>query len=333
MNRALRRTLAGVTLGVVIYVAAAVWFGVDEIERALATMNLAGLWIALGLSCVAYGLRFLKWECALAWLSVRQDPLTAPLGRGRSLLIYLAGLSMSVTPGKLGEVLRSGLLKSNHGVAFTRTAPFVVADRAADVLALVLFCLFGMGSIEGLAPYVAVAAMLTLSGIAVVGHPTLSHATLRLSSRIPGVRNFTPRIEELLESAKVLLHPARMGVLTVLSLGAWGLECVGYGAVIWGFTGTVPPLSVSLLLWSATTLIGALLLTPGGLGATEGSLAVLAPRLIGGLTTSAALASTFVIRAATLWFGEVVGALALWLCLRHQTGPAPQPNATFTDTD
>ena len=67
-------------------------------------------------------------------------------------------------------------------------------------------------------------------------------------------------------------------------------------------------------LWSSTTLIGAISFLPGGLGATEGSLAVLATRLVTGLGTHAALASTFVIRGATLWFGELIGAVALWRC-------------------
>ena len=84
----------------------------------------------LGLSSLNYLLRFWKWELCLGWLDVRgEGPDDAPnLTLGRSLVIYLAGLSMSVTPGKVGEVLRSGLLKASDGVSFARTAPIVVAD-------------------------------------------------------------------------------------------------------------------------------------------------------------------------------------------------------------
>ena len=130
MNKTLRRTLLGVGLGIVLYAVGALWFGVAEIRGSLATMHPRGLWIALAMSSLAYVFRFLKWELSLRWLNVRRGPLHRPLGVRASAAIFLAGLSMSVTPGKLGEVVRSSLLKSNHGVPFTKTAPFVVAAYA-----------------------------------------------------------------------------------------------------------------------------------------------------------------------------------------------------------
>ena len=311
MNKALRRTLVGVALGVLLYVGAAVWFGVDELRRALTSMDPRGFG---GGRRVVWGLRlrFAKWELALRWLEVRSLPLHTPLTRRNSAVIFLAGMSMSVTPGKLGEVVRSGLLSSNHGVPFARTAPFVLADRAADVFALVLLCLLGLGRVDGLGVYVAAAGALTGLGVLVLA--------ARRRPRRPGGRradprtgNLTPRLEALLRSARVLTTASRMTTFTALSLLAWGLECLGYAAVIWAATGTWPELFTCALLWSATTLIGAVSMLPGGLGATEGSLAALAPRMIPGLVAETAMATTLVIRGATLWFAEVIGPRALAL--------------------
>lgn len=323
MNKALRRTLVGVALGVLLYVGAAVWLGVDELRRALASMDPRGFAAALAASCGAYALRFAKWELALRWLGVRSLPLHTPLSRRDSAVIFLAGMSMSVTPGKLGEVVRSGLLSSNHGVPFARTAPFVLADRAADVFALVLFCLLGLGRIDGLGVYVVAAGALAGVGVLVLASERAASTVMGIAARIPGLRTIAPRMEGLLGSARVLTTASRMTTFTALSLLAWGLECLGYAAVIWAATGTWPELFTCALLWSATTLIGAVSMLPGGLGATEGSLAALAPRMIPGLVAETAMATTLVIRGATLWFAEVIGALALWRCLAQASAELP----------
>lgn len=320
MNKALRRTLVGVALGVLLYVGAAVWLGVDELRRALTSMDPRGFAAAVAASCGAYVFRFAKWELALRWLEVRSLPLHTPLTRRNSAVIFLAGMSMSVTPGKLGEVVRSGLLSSNHGVPFARTAPFVLADRAADVFALVLLCLLGLGRVDGLGVYVAAAGALTGLGVLVLASESAAHGVLGVAARIPGLRKLTPRLEALLRSARLLTTASRMTAFTTLSLFAWGLECLGYAAVIWGATGAWPELVTCTLLWSSTTLIGAVSMLPGGLGATEGSLTALAPRMIPGLVAETAMATTLVIRGATLWFAEVLGAFALWRCLAGTSG-------------
>ena len=126
MSRGLRLTLIGVAVGVVLYIASLLIFDAQEIAASLEGFAWSALIYALLLSSLNYGLRFWKWELALGWLDVRggSGGLHEPteLRLGRSLEIYLAGLSMSVTPGKVGEVLRSKLLNASNGVPFTRTA-------------------------------------------------------------------------------------------------------------------------------------------------------------------------------------------------------------------
>src|SRR5690606_2654770 len=134
MSRLLRRTLIGVGLGIVVYAVALIYFDARSVADALKGFGWSAVVIALLASSVNYLLRFVKWELCLRWLEIRgEGEGQAPnLGLGRSFVIYIAGLSMSVTPGKVGEGLRSVLLKASDGVPFARTAPIVVADRATD---------------------------------------------------------------------------------------------------------------------------------------------------------------------------------------------------------
>ncbi len=313
MSRLLRRTLYGVAAGVLLYVGAVIWFDIGPIA---ATLEGYAWWlfgVALALSAGNYLLRFLKWELALGWLDVRRD---APeLTRTRSLTIYLAGLSMSVTPGKVGEVLRSLLLKASDGVAFTRTAPVVVADRLTDLVALVLLSLVGVAQFPSYLPVVVVTAVLVVAGVIVLGSPRLLHAVLRFCAKVPGLRRLSGRAAPLVESTAVLLRIRVLLVLSAISVVGWGLECIGFWLIVGGF-GIDASLLLCTFLWAAGTLVGALSFLPGGLGATEGSLVVATQRLLVGVTEPIALAATLLGRLATLWFGEIVGGIALAVFLR-----------------
>ena len=310
----LRRTLYGVAAGVLLYVGAMIYFDLGPVRDTLQGYPWWVFGVALLASATNYLLRFVKWELALGWLDVRKD---APgLTRGRSLMIYLAGLSMSVTPGKVGEVLRSVLLKSSDGVAFSRTAPIVVADRLTDLVALVVLSLVGIAQFPKYLPIVGVTLALVVGGVVVLGSPTLLRRCLAVGRKLPLVGGAVAKADGLVESTTLLLRLRYLLVLSVLSVLGWGLECVGFWLIVDGFADVDASLATCTFLWSAGTLVGALSFLPGGLGATEGSLVVATTQLVRGVTQPVALAATLLGRIATLWFGEIVGGVALALFLR-----------------
>jgi len=328
MSRFVQRALIGVVLGVLLYVGAVLYVDLGRIRDALLGYAWSAVLFALLLSSANYLLRFLKWELCLGWLAVRgPGPTDAPqLTRGRSLLIYLAGLSMSVTPGKVGEVLRSYLLRLTDGVPFTRTAPIVVADRLSDLVALVILSALGVSQFREYLPVVLVTLVLVVAGVVVLGTPRLCRGLIALLARLPGLARISARAEALVDSSAALLRLRPLLVLSLISVLGWGLECVGYWLIVRGLVGAEASLALCTFLWSTTTLIGALSFLPGGLGATEGSLAVLVARLAGGVSQAAALATTLLIRACTLWYGELVGGLALAILVRSSPRAAPDPD-------
>lgn len=318
MGKLLRRTLIGVAIGIALYVAAILYFDVRQLGPALRGFGWWSIGAALALSATNYLLRFAKWELCLKWLGVREPGEgNAPnLSVWRSLIIYVAGLSMSVTPGKVGEVLRSSLLKASEGVAFARTAPVVVADRVSDVVALALLSLVGILAYPQYAPHVIAAMVLVVLGVVVLGSPRLFGGLLRAGERLPLVGGLAAKAGGLVGSSAEVLKLGRLSVLTLISVVGWGLECIGYWLILNAFPGVEASLRLCTFLWSATTIVGAISFLPGGLGATEGSLGVLVARLARGVGQPVALASTLLIRLCTLWFGELVGALALAVFMR-----------------
>ena len=342
MSRLLRRTLVGVAIGVVVYIVAVLVFGAHDLADSLAGFAWPAVAWALLLSSANYLLRFWKWELALGWLDVRAGSggLHPPteLKLGRSLEIYLAGLSMSVTPGKVGEVLRSVLLRASNGVPFTRTAMVVVADRLSDLVALVVLALIGISDFQEYLPHVVAALVLVAAGVVILGSPRLFGGLLDVVAKLPKLGSLAERARELIASSAELLKLPRLGLLSAISVVGWGLECVGYWLILNAFSGVEASLRLCVFLWSATTLLGALSFLPGGLGATEGSLGLLVARFAVGVSSSIAVASTMLIRMCTLWYGELVGAVALLTFMRDPQlraaarEAAPEPNPS-TDTD
>jgi uncharacterized membrane protein YbhN (UPF0104 family) len=105
-----RALLLTVLLSALGYLAFSLWGGWREVLAAITRVGFFGTAIALALSLVNYGLRFVRWQKFLALLG---HHVYAP----ESLRIYIAGFGLTILPGKVGETIRSVFLK-HHGISY-----------------------------------------------------------------------------------------------------------------------------------------------------------------------------------------------------------------------
>lgn len=255
---------------------------------------------ALGCVVLSWVLRWAKFELYLRRLGVS---LAAP----ESFRIFLAGMSMAVTPGKLGEVVKSFLIRRSAGVPVTRTACIVVLERVTDVVGMLgLLALAssggdGPGWIEGLS-LLGVLGLLLAFAFPRPWFWLLDHPVLPLPGRLrTGLR-------QALAAGGELSTPGLVLGTGLLSVPAWGLEAAALHLFL-GSLGADPSLGLSLRVYALGTLAGALSFLPGGLGAAEGGMLLLLQQ--GGVGRAAALSATVLLRLSTLWFGVGAGTLAL----------------------
>lgn len=297
-------------LACVVYAALGLATDMGEIQAALGRFAFGAFGVALALAFANYVLRFLKWQYYLKLLSIRVEP-------GHSFVIFIAGFLMSVTPGKVGEVLRSVLLHESHGVPVERTAPIVVADRLSDMLALVL--LMGAGTFTptlmasfGQAWLVGVAALaLCLFAIAAVQIPALGNWLVTLARRLPVIKRGGDRIALAYESLRTVGKAQVLALPLVLSVVGWFCECLAFWFVIHGFSNGATDVFTATFVYALATVAGAVAMLPGGLGATEASMAGMLVALPTGLAAAEAAAATVLVRLATLWFAVLLGLAAL----------------------
>ncbi len=322
MKRLTSKLLIGTLLGVAVYVAISLYADVSSLAGRLQRFQWILLLPVLGLTFTNYVLRFAKWHYLLGRTGARVAP-------GHSFLVFLSGLSMGITPGKIGELLKSYLLKQSHDIPMARTAPVVIAERVTDLVALMLLCLVGVFSYStepGFRALLAVAGLAVLALTVVLASRRLMQAVARLCARLPLLRRLAPKIEEFADSMASLLSAGPLAITSALSVAAWLCECLGFWLIIRGLPGVSAPLQLTIFIYAATTVLGALSFLPGGLGVTEGSMTLLLIRTAQGMSRSAAAAITILIRLCTLWFGVVVGLVALTLFRRRVSGELEIPD-------
>lgn len=286
---------------VVIGVAAYAMAGdVGELAERLGTFGWWALAAALGLSLVNYLIRFLRWQLYLRWQDVA-------VPRGSSFVVFGAGLSLSITPAKLGELVKSYLLRELHGIPATRTAPIVIAERVTDLLALLALAVVGVALDRVDTSLVIVAGGLIALGLVLLAWPRPTTALIDLVTVPRALRRFRAPLREVYGGIATLCRPGRLAVATGMALPAWGAECVGFALICNAFPGAEVALPVAIVIYAATTIAGALSFLPGGLGVTEGAMTILLVSSATHIDHPTALDATLLTRLATLWFAVVLG--------------------------
>jgi len=306
------KLLLSVLLGVVVYAGVTFFVDYDEVASSLADFNWALLPLILVLTTMNYLFRFVKWEYYLRIIGVRG------LRRRDSFLIFFSGLGMVITPGKVGEWIKSYLLREVHGTPIARSAPILIAERLTDSIALLIIVAAGVFVFGDFWLAFVVVAVGVVLFVAVSRHRPTAMRILHLGDRIPVVKRFVPQLEEFYESTYVLMSPRAVILMGALSTFSWFFEVLGF---YFTFVGLGQPHSAELLLQAAfilpiATLASAVLMTPGGLGVAEGALVTLSVALVGIMRSEAAVA-TFIIRFGTLWFGVIVGLIAFAILSRR----------------
>lgn len=285
------------------------WFlDTRAVLAALSSMSLGYVPLILGLAVTNYVFRFVKWQYYLRVIGVA-------VPARESLAIYLAGFMMAVTPGKLGEVLKAYLLKRMYSVKMRVTAPVVLAERITDVVALLALSIAGGAALHHGERVLVAATVLTVGLLAALSSRTLARLAIELCGRLPVLDRIAPKLAEAYESMAALLKPAPLVLGTLVSIPAWASEGLAFYFVFQalGGTGPLPSLGGAVFIYSFSTLVGAISMLPGGLGAAEAGLAGLAVTLFG-VSKGVAGAATLVIRLFTLWFAVAVGVTVFALC-------------------
>lgn len=285
-----------VVVGLIGLAAATGW---EETMAALKSVRTGEFLILLLLSLLNYGCRGMRWHLFATRLGLATS-------LPQNLLHFLGGFAMSVTPGRVGELVRMRWLRRETGWSFERTAPLVLVDRAADLGAMAILLALALAlSASGMTGGVPV-AILAIVGAVVATRPKLLRGVAGLGHIL--TRRTFPRLFARIRRAALSLR-AFSGPTVLLAAGLFGV--VGWFAEGYAFHLLLGWLGVDIGLWSAVgififaTLAGGLTGAPGGLGGAEAAMVALLA--LDGVPLEVAVPATLVIRVTTLWFAILIG--------------------------
>ncbi len=303
----LKKLLLSLVLAVVFYTVLVLASDARNVGAAIAGMELRWIPLFITLPLVNYYYRFLKWQYFLRRIGLR-------IPFGRSLQVFLSGFAMTISPGKLGELLKCYLLRDREGIPVARTSPIVIAERITDMLSMILVAVCGVLLVGGVRYLTAAAAGLVLSAAVmyVLLHPGAFRKLTALLCRVPFFGKHRDSLDGFRESCTALLDLRSLLVSIPLGVVSWGIEATVLCAVA-ASLGYALPVGTAFLAHAAGSIAGAVSMIPGGLGLTEITIDGI---LAGSLSVSDATAVTLIMRFATLWFAVLLGGITLGLSRR-----------------
>lgn len=291
-HRLLRRLALVVFAAILGYSLYFTWQGWEATADAL--RGFPWLWLPgiLALVSLNFVIREVKWDLFRRWAGIGVPRLG-------SALVFYSGLSMTISPGRVGELIKPFMLRHHFGVRFLRGVPLVFCERLTDLFGMNLLTLIAFGPFalrvarRGDEPSVAVQiglAAVTLFFVFQLAFMVAAVALIR-RRRIVARLLLWPRHRRLRRPLRALLRLyfdcydlltlPRLGLGTLIAAVSWSFEVVAMWVICLGLGLATPesPLSVSapgLTLWDAAfifcvaSIAGGLSGLPGGLGGAEG---------------------------------------------------------------
>jgi len=247
-----------------------------------------------------YLIRFVKWHFLLGSAGIQ-------IKKTFSFSVFMAGLAGTLSPGKSGEFIKPLLLNQKKGIPISKGVPVFFFERLTDLMALVILSFLGIKSTFWEVGNVILIALGFLLILFFFSNPLFWKLVFGLIGYTPKKGPFK-LIMDISENIQIFWKFKVLTITLLLSILGWFMECIGYYLVFKGF-GLEVPLTTASFIYAFSTVLGAIVLIPGGLGVTDGSLAALSNTVGVGKATS--VASTFIIRGFTLWFAVLIGIIFL----------------------
>jgi len=228
-----------------------------------------------------------------------------------SLLIFFSGFALTIIPGKVGELIKSQLLKTKFQVPRSKTVPIVMLEQMYTLIGLVIISFFGIWFFELGAYVLGFFTALLIFAFILISSKKVFNKLIAIFEK----RKFTSRFTEPLSSSYDIIKKSTKGPITfyasALTTVFWLIEAVVVYFVLLAFGVENMEFLMVIPTYATSLMLGFLSFLPMGLGVVEGSLASFFS--LQGIEVSLSLTIVIIIRIFTRWYGVAVGFVALRL--------------------
>ena len=227
----------------------------------------------------------------------------------KNFQIFLSGFPLSITPGKVGELLKCELLKENFNIPRKITAPIILVERLYNGVGIVIISSLGIWYFDFSGTVILIASCALIGIFIALRSKSLFSSLINKTSKIKYLSKFSDSFSDSYEVINHSIKPKIFIISSLLSAIYWILESVAVYFVFKSFGIDFLELYNVVLAYTSSIILGVASFVPGGIGVSEGTLISLLS--IQGLSLSTAITLTLFIRIFTLWYAVFVGFIAL----------------------
>ena len=288
----------------------------SRIYHTLIKTNLYFFLAAVGLWLVTHIIKVVRWKYLLSRNNV-------DITFASAFKVFTAsGFVSNITPAKMGEPLKSFILKKNNGVKISKSIPSIFFERVFDIVSLIVLSLIAAFFLTRTVASVQYWFLVSIAVYAVLIVVALfvlisRKRTLYVFSRIYKVFSFLPKIRRFdkrfgsfvsnFHNSFIAYKSKRVyGFAFLLSLSIWIIEGIILFILFMSF-GFDVTLASTIFIVPVATLVSVITFLPGGIGSSE-IITVLFFSSLFGLTFTEVTSVAIVSRISTFWVSTFLGA-------------------------
>ena len=248
-----------------------------------------------------------RWQILL-----KKNDINIPIKK--SFLLFLGGMSMSITPGHVGELIKSQLMKTIYNIPRTKTAPIIFVEKFYDLTGAIIASIIGIIILGMDTSLILISVSILIVIIFLIYYRPIFEFILK---RVTKTKFFSKYSENLSDSYEIVRNSTTPQISSIsfgLSVLYWIIISVAVHFILLSFGIESISILKTISIYSSSVIIGAISFIPGGLGITEGSLIGLFS--LEGIDISLALILSVMIRILTMWYSVSIG----FICLKFTGG-------------
>ena len=246
----------------------------------------------------------LKWH-----LLLKKNKIKIPLKK--SILIWFSGSALTITPGQIGELIKSQLLKNIFNVSRSKTAPIIFAEKFYDLTGAIVVSIVGIIVLDIDQNLIFLSLIILSVLFFLIYYRPLFEFILKKIIKLKYFSKFSDNLDESYNIVKNSTSPKISLISISLSITYWIIISFSVYLILLAFNIESLSFLKSIAIYPTSVLVGVATFIPGGVGVTEGSLTGLLT--LQGIDVSLALVLSVVIRIFTLWFTIFIGFIGLKL--------------------
>lgn len=250
------------TIPVFVYLLFIIFSDGEQILKNLFQIKTEFFLLFVGFWSLGVVFRVIRWH-------IFMNNITTKIPFRRNTIYFLSGFSMLLTPGRMGEIIRSPFIKRDYDIPVTKTATIVFVERFYDLLAVIIIVAFALTFVNLPKTLLLVPiAIISIMIILIVNKQLLLKFMMKLNS-IKILNNKVPNVEESFELISKLLKSKNLVIGLSTTLGVVIVEAIGVFFLLKSFDTTLDFLTLTAI-FHISNFIAAASMIPGGLGVLEG---------------------------------------------------------------